>query len=60
MLLAEEANKIVEALSEMNDQAIVSIPKMGPFDFSITNTVHLHVGVGRRGVRRSSSSSPSG
>ena len=38
MLLAEE-NKIVEALSEMNNQVIVSIPKVGPFDLSITNTV---------------------
>jgi F-type H+-transporting ATPase subunit a len=41
MYLLEEAgaNKIVEAMAEMNDRAVVSIPKIGPFDFSITNTV---------------------
>ncbi len=40
MLLSEEGgNKIVEALHELNVQTIVSIPKVGPFDFSITNAV---------------------
>jgi len=40
MLLAEEGgNKIVEALHELNVQTVVSIPKVGPFDFSITNAV---------------------
>jgi hypothetical protein len=40
MLLAEEGgNKIVTALHELNVQTIVSIPKVGPFDFSITNAV---------------------
>jgi F-type H+-transporting ATPase subunit a len=40
MLLAEEGgSKIVEALHELNVQTIVSIPKVGPFDFSITNAV---------------------
>jgi F-type H+-transporting ATPase subunit a len=40
MLLAEEGgNKIVEALHELNVQTIVEIPKVGPFDFSITNAV---------------------
>ena len=39
MLLAGSENKIVEALSEMNDQAVWHIPKVGPFDFSISNTV---------------------
>jgi F-type H+-transporting ATPase subunit a len=33
------ANKISEALLELNVQKIVSIPKVGPFDFSITNAV---------------------
>jgi len=40
MLLAEEGgNKIVEALHELYVQTVVSIPKVGPFDFSITNAV---------------------
>ncbi len=26
-------------MAEMNDRAVISIPKIGPFDFSITNTV---------------------
>ncbi len=41
MLLLEEAgeSKIVEVMAEMNDRAVVHIPKIGPFDFSITNTV---------------------
>ena len=40
MLLAEEGgSKIVEALHELNVQTVVSIPKVGPFDFSITNAV---------------------
>ena len=32
-------SKIVEALHELNVQTFVSIPKVGPFDFSITNAV---------------------
>jgi F-type H+-transporting ATPase subunit a len=40
MLLAEQtSSKIAEAMAEMNNQVIVSIPKIGPFDMSITNTV---------------------
>ena len=40
MLLAEEGgNKIVGALHELNVQPIISIPKVGPFDFSISNAV---------------------
>ena len=41
MLLAAEqtSSKIVEAMAEMNDRAVIHIPKIGPFDFSITNTV---------------------
>jgi F-type H+-transporting ATPase subunit a len=39
MLLAGEENKIVGALSEMNNQVVWHIPKVGPFDFSISNTV---------------------
>ncbi|OPZ77332.1 MAG: ATP synthase subunit a [Actinobacteria bacterium ADurb.Bin444] len=34
-----EANKVAEALHELNVQTIVQIPKLGPFDFSITNAV---------------------
>jgi F-type H+-transporting ATPase subunit a len=32
-------SKVVEALHELNVQTVVSIPKVGPFDFSITNAV---------------------
>ena len=39
MAAEAEANKIAEALHELNVQNIVSIPKIGPFDFSITNAV---------------------
>jgi F-type H+-transporting ATPase subunit a len=39
MLSEEGANKIVETLTELNVQKIVSIPKLGPFDFSISNAV---------------------
>jgi F-type H+-transporting ATPase subunit a len=39
MLAEETGNKIVEALHELNVQTVVSIPKVGPFDFSITNAV---------------------
>ncbi len=40
MLLAEEAeSKVVEALHELDVQTVVSIPKLGPFDLSITNAV---------------------
>lgn len=39
MLAEEGGSKIVEALHELNVQTIVSIPKVGPFDFSITNAV---------------------
>jgi F-type H+-transporting ATPase subunit a len=35
----EAGGKIVEALHELNVQTIVPIPKVGPFDFSITNAV---------------------
>jgi len=39
-LAAEEAtSKVVEALHDLNVQNVVSIPKIGPFDFSITNAV---------------------
>jgi F-type H+-transporting ATPase subunit a len=39
-LAAEEVtSKVVEALHELNIQTIVKIPKVGPFDFSITNAV---------------------
>ncbi len=34
-----EANKVAEALHELNVQTIISIPKIGPFDFSISNAV---------------------
>jgi F-type H+-transporting ATPase subunit a len=39
MAAEEGASKIVEALHELNVQTVVSIPKVGPFDFSITNAV---------------------
>jgi F-type H+-transporting ATPase subunit a len=39
MLAEQSASKVVEALQELNVQTIVSIPKVGPFDFSITNAV---------------------
>jgi F-type H+-transporting ATPase subunit a len=40
MLLQEAgSSKIVEAMAEMNDRAVIHIPKVGPIDFSITNTV---------------------
>jgi F-type H+-transporting ATPase subunit a len=32
-------SKVVEALEELNVQTVVSIPKVGPFDLSITNAV---------------------
>jgi F-type H+-transporting ATPase subunit a len=35
----ETTSKVVEALKELNVQKVVSIPKLGPFDFSITNAV---------------------
>jgi F-type H+-transporting ATPase subunit a len=39
-LAAEAAtSKVVEALQELNVQTLVKIPKVGPFDFSITNAV---------------------
>jgi F-type H+-transporting ATPase subunit a len=37
--MAEGSSKIVEALHELNVQTIIPIPKVGPFDFSITNAV---------------------
>jgi len=39
--LAGEAgsSKVVEALHELNVQNVISIPKLGPIDFSITNAV---------------------
>ena len=40
MLLAQQTqSKIVEAMAEMNDKAVIHIPKVGPVDLSITNTV---------------------
>ncbi len=39
MLAESGGSKIVEALSELNVQTVVSIPKVGPFDFSISNAV---------------------
>jgi F-type H+-transporting ATPase subunit a len=39
MLAEEGGSKIVEALHELNVQTIIDIPKVGPFDFSITNAV---------------------
>jgi F-type H+-transporting ATPase subunit a len=39
MVAEESSSKIVEALHELNVQTIVPIPKVGPFDFSITNAV---------------------
>jgi F-type H+-transporting ATPase subunit a len=40
VLLAGEAeSKVVEALKELNVHPVVSIPKVGYFDFSITNAV---------------------
>jgi F-type H+-transporting ATPase subunit a len=41
MLLAaqETTSKIAEAMAEMNDQVIVKLPTIGPFDMSISNTV---------------------
>jgi F-type H+-transporting ATPase subunit a len=39
MLADGSESKIVEALHELNVQTVVSIPKVGPFDFSITNAV---------------------
>lgn len=39
MLADAGANKVVEALSELNVQTIVHIPKVGPIDFSISNAV---------------------
>ena len=51
MAAEESGNKIVEALHELNVQTIVSIPKIGPFDFSITNAVIYMWVVGHRGVR---------
>jgi F-type H+-transporting ATPase subunit a len=39
MLAEEGGSKIVQALHELNVQPIVTIPKVGPIDFSITNAV---------------------
>lgn len=40
MLLAEEgSSKVVGALHELNVQTVIPLPKVGPIDFSITNTV---------------------
>ncbi len=45
MAAEESGGKIVEALHELNVQTIIPIPKVGPFDFSITNAViYLWVG----------------
>ncbi len=37
--MAAETSKVTEALHELNVQTIVHLPKIGPFDMSITNTV---------------------
>jgi F-type H+-transporting ATPase subunit a len=34
-----EVNKITEALHELNVQNVITLPKLGPFDFSISNAV---------------------
>jgi F-type H+-transporting ATPase subunit a len=34
-----QGSKIVEAMAELNNKAVIHLPKVGPFDFSITNTV---------------------
>lgn len=39
MAAEAEANKVTEALHELGVQNIISLPKVGPFDFSITNEV---------------------
>jgi F-type H+-transporting ATPase subunit a len=39
MLAEESGSKIVDALHELNVQTVISIPKVGPFDFSISNAV---------------------
>ena len=39
MLAEQSANKIEGVLHELNVQEIVHIPKIGPFDFSISNAV---------------------
>lgn len=39
MLAETGGGKIVEALHELNVQTVISIPKVGPFDFSISNAV---------------------
>jgi F-type H+-transporting ATPase subunit a len=39
VLAAEGSSKIIGALEELNVQSIVHIPKVGPFDFSISNAV---------------------
>ncbi len=40
MLLQEATeSKIVEVMAETNDRVVIGIPKLGPIDFSITNTV---------------------
>ncbi|MCL5735150.1 MAG: F0F1 ATP synthase subunit A [Actinobacteria bacterium] len=39
MLAEQGGSKIIDALHELNVQDVVSIPKVGPFDFSITNAV---------------------
>ncbi len=39
MAAEESASKVVGALHELNVQTVVSIPKLGPIDLSITNAV---------------------
>jgi F-type H+-transporting ATPase subunit a len=39
MAAEESGSKIVDALHELNVKDIITIPKVGPFDFSITNAV---------------------
>ena len=39
MAAEESGSKIIDALHELNVQSIIPIPKVGVFDFSITNTV---------------------
>ena len=38
-MAAEEANKVQEALHELNVQNVITLPTIGPFDLSISNTV---------------------
>ena len=39
MAAEEQGDKIVEALNELSVHNFITLPKIGPFDFSISNTV---------------------